>query len=512
MNIASWLWSQGIRTPEAPALHTGTECVADYARFAAQAEALGRHFATEYGVAPGDRVAIYMPNRIEYLTTLFAIWWIGAVAAPVNYKLHLREAAWIADNAGAKLIVTDTGTSFGSEGLPEGCRELGLDEHAVQAVLAAARQCKGAPYAADSADLAWLFYTSGTTGRPKGVMLSHANLTAMTMCYPLDVAPVSAQDVWVYAAPMSHGGGLYGLVFVRAGACHVVPVSRRFESDEVFSLARDFGHLSMFVAPIMIKRMVRNAPERIVGIDTLVYGGAPMYAADVKEGLRVLGPVLAQIYGQGETPMTITAMSRAEIADKDGPDWERRIASVGMAQTCVDVRVVDAQFRELAPGTPGEIIVRGPTVMQGYWRNPEATAAALVNGWLLTGDIGAFDEQGFLTLTDRSKDLIISGGTNIYPREVEEVLVQHPQVFEASVVGAPNEEWGEEVVAFVVAKAGAELGPGQLDPWCHEHMAGFKKPRRYIFCDELPKNSYGKVLKTELRVRAITTAGVLAKA
>lgn len=511
MNIANWLWVQGIRTPSAPALYTGTECVVDYARFAAQAEALGQYLATACGVTLGDRVAIYMPNRVEYLTTLFAIWWIGAVAAPINYKLHLRESAWIADNAGARVVVTDAGTSFRGDDLPAGCRELGLDEDAVQTVLAGARRCQGAPRAVDSAELAWLFYTSGTTGRPKGVMLSHANLAAMTMCYPFDVAPVSSRDVWVYAAPMSHGGGLYGLVFVRAGARHVVPASRRFESDEVFDLARRFGHLSMFVAPIMVKRMVRSAPEQIVGIDTLVYGGAPMYAADVKEGLRVLGPVLAQIYGQGESPMTITAMNREEIANTDGPDWEQRIATVGTAQTCIDVRVVDAQLRDVPPGTPGEIIVRGPTVMQGYWRNPEATAETLVDGWLLTGDIGTLDGQGFLTLTDRSKDMIISGGTNIYPREVEEVLVRYPDVFETSVVGTPNEEWGEEVVAFVVPKVGRELDAAQLDRWCRDSMAAFKKPRRYIFCDELPKNSYGKVLKTELRERAVTTPGVSAK-
>lgn len=227
-----------------------------------------------------------------------------------------------------------------------------------------------------------------------------------------------------------------------------------------------------------------------------------MYTADLMEALDTLGPCLAQIYGQGESPMTITAMRRELVADSRGINWENRIASVGTAQACMEVRVVDDAMRNLPFGECGEVITRGPAVMAGYWNNESATRETLVDGWLRTGDIGYLDKDGFLTLTDRSKDVIISGGTNIYPREVEETLAGHPDISEVAVIGTPNDEWGEEVVAFVVLRSGHTLGTEALDQWCRQEIASFKKPRRYIFSEELPKNSYGKVLKTELRLLA----------
>jgi len=220
--------------------------------------------------------------------------------------------------------------------------------------------------------------------------------------------------------------------------------------------------------------------------------------------MALLGNKLTQIYGQGESPMTITVLGRT--MHRDAP--EARLASVGVAQAMVEVRVVDEAGRALPPGQVGEICVRGGTVMQGYWQRPEATAAALTEGWLHTGDMGVFDVDGFLTLKDRVKDVIISGGSNIYPREVEEVLLRHTGVQEVSVVGQPHPEWGEEVVAFVVCREDAGAGPvvsakasleASLDQLCLEHIARFKRPRRYVFLPELPKNHYGKVLKTRLR-------------
>lgn len=224
-----------------------------------------------------------------------------------------------------------------------------------------------------------------------------------------------------------------------------------------------------------------------------------MYVADIQEALEVLGNRFVQIYGQGETPMTITSLRREHIADTQHPKWAERLASVGQPHSCAEVSVVDDDLVTLPPGVPGEIIVRGPAVMRGYWRNPTATRQSLADGWLRTGDIGFFSHDGFLTLTDRSKDVIISGGTNIYPREVEEVLAQHAAVQEVSVIGAPHPEWGEEVVAFVVLKAGHSCSVDDLENWCKQHMASFKKPKHYRFQAELPKNSYGKILKTELR-------------
>jgi long-chain acyl-CoA synthetase len=225
-----------------------------------------------------------------------------------------------------------------------------------------------------------------------------------------------------------------------------------------------------------------------------------MYLADLEDALDVFGPRLAQIYGQGETPMTITALSKADHGDRDHPRWRDRLRSVGVARTDVEVKVFDDVGGELLVGEVGEVVVRGDVVMTGYWQQAEATDAALRDGWLYTGDVGSFDADGYLTLHDRSKDMIISGGMNIYPREVEETLLRHPGVQAVSVVGRPDVEWGEAVVAFVVAADGATLPPAdELDRLCLDHIARYKRPKDYRFVDALPTNNYGKVVKRELR-------------
>ena len=353
-------------------------------------------------------------------------------------------------------------------------------------------------------DLAWLFYTSGTTGRPKGVMLSHRNLMTMTLCYSLDVDTVAPGDAALYAAPMTHGAGLYSLPHVAAGARHVVPASRGFDAAEVLALARHHGQVSMFAAPTMVRRLVEHAAHHGLdgeGLKTVVYGGGPMYVEDIQRAMRVLGPRFVQIYGQGESPMTITALSRHHLGDVHHPDHLARLGSVGVAQTAVEVRVTSDQGDDLPPGEVGEVVVRGDTVMAGYWQDRPATAQALRDGWLRTGDLGQLDAHGFLTLRDRSKDVIISGGSNIYPREVEEALLLHPDVLEVSVVGRADPEWGEVVVAFVALRPGATLDTAALDAVCHARIARFKRPKHYVRVDSLPKNNYGKVLKTELRDR-----------
>ncbi len=332
-------------------------------------------------------------------------------------------------------------------------------------------------------------------------MLSVQNLQAMSFAYFVDVDEVKPEDAALYAAPMSHGAGLYNFMHVLRGARHVVPESGGFDAAEILDLAGSVGSLSMFAAPTMVRRLVQHA--RAVGHDgtgirTIVYGGGPMYVADIEEAVALMGPRFVQIYGQGESPMTITALPRELVCDRAHPRWRERLGSVGTAQACVEVRIAGEDGATLPPGETGEILVRGPSVMAGYWGNPDATADTLRDGWLWTGDMGAMDEDGFVTLKDRSKDVIISGGTNIYPREVEEALLQHPDVAEVSVVGRPSPEWGEEVVAFVVA-AGAAPGSGELDAFCREQIARFKRPKHYVFVPELPKNNYGKVLKTELR-------------
>jgi long-chain acyl-CoA synthetase len=255
----------------------------------------------------------------------------------------------------------------------------------------------------------------------------------------------------------------------------------------------------------MVKRLAGDPAVAAANLDhlkTIIYGGAPMYLADLEDALAVFGPRLAQIYGQGETPMTITGLSKADHADRTNPRWTERLQSVGIARTDVEVRVVDEHDQELPVGEIGEVVVRGDVVMAGYWNQPDATAETLRGGWLHTGDMGSFDDEGYLTLRDRSKDLIISGGMNIYPREVEEALLQHPGVKAVSVVGRPDPEWGEAIVAFVVPADDATVPTvADLDQLCLDRIARYKRPKDYRFVDSLPTNNYGKVLKRELRER-----------
>ncbi|MEX5726824.1 long-chain acyl-CoA synthetase [Rhodovulum iodosum] len=501
MNLALWLARTASIRGAAPALFHGTDCAADYAAFDAAAARLGGAL-TARGVAPGDRVAIFMANVPDYLIVQYGAWYAGAAVVPINAKLHGREAAWIVENAGA-------GLAFATPGHAAALREAGAQCEIVEVpsgAYAALQQAAplAAPHPRGPEDLAWLFYTSGTTGKPKGVVMTHRMLMAMSLSYFADADEVRQDDAALYAAPLSHGAGLYNMMHVLKGARHVFPPSGGFDPAEIFSLARHHGSIHMFAAPTMVKRMTRHAKETGEtgeGLRTVVYAGGPMYLADIIEAVDHFGPVFVQIYGQGECPMSITALSRHDVADRGHPRWRDRLSSVGRAQSVVEVRIGDAEGRPLPAGEAGEIMVRGESVMPGYWQAPAATAKTLVNGWLMTGDMGHMDADGYVTLVDRSKDMIISGGSNVYPREVEEVLLSHPDVEEAAVVGRPHPDWGEEVVAFVVPRAGRGLDPTALDALCLDSIARFKRPKAYLAIAELPKNNYGKVLKTDLRAQ-----------
>ncbi len=333
-------------------------------------------------------------------------------------------------------------------------------------------------------------------------MITHRSLLAITLTYFTDLDAISPGDCILHAAPMSHGSGLYILPHLAHAALNVAPESGSFDPEEIHTLIRAHRGVTMFAAPTMVKRMVDCSGEAATSnLKTIVYGGGPMYVGDCRRAMARYGYALAQIYGQGEAPMTITVMNKALHADISHPRYEQRLASVGHAFTGVEVYVADPEDRPLPVGEVGEVLVRGDVVMRGYWENEKASAETLRGGWLHTGDMGMLDEEGFLTLKDRSKDVIISGGSNIYPREVEEVLLRHPLVSEVSVVGEPDPDWGENVVAFVVGKPGARPAEQELDALCLENIARFKRPKRYEFVDALPKNITGKVLKTELRKR-----------
>lgn len=500
MNIVGWLDATARARPDTPAVFVGTTQVATYGELADAVRSRAGGMQARYGIDRGDRVAVFMKNTPDILALFYAAWWIGAVIVPINYKLHPREVAWIVEDSGAKLLISDNGSVGRAAPLPQGCREIA---HGSPEWSEMAGNGDPVPAAVDHDDTAWLFYSSGTTGRPKGVMLTHRNLVAMSLAYGLDVDPVTPDQATIYAAPISHGAGLYNFVFTRVGASHVFPVSQGFDPEEIAALSRHFGQTVMFAAPTMVKRLVewaRSDGYRGEGIRTIVYGGGPMYLADIEDALALMGPRFVQIYGQAESPMTITSLRRDLVADRRHPDNARRRASVGQPMAMIEVAIAGPDGRPGAEaGEPGEILVRGDAVMKGYWNNPEATAAALAHGWLHTGDIGVLSSDGFLTLTDRSKDVIISGGVNIYPREVEEVLARHPAILEVVVVGATSAEWGEDVVAFLVLRPGMEATSAELEAWCRAEIASFKKPKHFVFRNELPKNSYGKVVRRDLR-------------
>jgi long-chain acyl-CoA synthetase len=505
LNLALWLQRHARTDPGRPAVHLGGRPWKTFAQLAADSASLAGALRGRLGLRAGDRVVLLMANAPEYPEILLGTWWGGLAAVPVNAKLHPKEVAFIlADSGAAAIFVTPEWASPLGEALaalPKTPPVFVAGSAEYRALLAEAL-----PLArVDDEELAWLFYTSGTTGRPKGARLSHANLRAMAQGFLTDVEAVEASDALLHAAPMSHGSGLYLVPYLLAGAAQLIPESGGFDPPEVFGLLARQSGVSMFAAPTIVRRLVEHAASHappLEGLKTVVYGGGPMYVADLLRALEVMGPRFAQIYGQGESPMTITVLAKRHLNDRGHPRFLDRIASVGVPQSAVEVCVRDEAGHGVPPGEVGEVCVRGRVVMAGYWNNAEASAKSLRDGWLWTGDLGSFDEEGFLSLRDRSKDLIISGGSNIYPREVEEVLLAHPGVAEASVVGRPDPEWGEAVVAFVVARGGG-VSAAELDAHCLGAIARFKRPKEYRFVDALPKNNYGKVLKTALRERLV---------
>ncbi len=500
MNPAEWLKRTATRDPDRPALFVGETLVAKYGQFAQSAAAIGAALSGQ-GIGPGSQVAVFMTNRTEYLEALYGIWFAGAAAVPINAKLHPKEAKWIIRNAEASLVLSDD--KLGGELaalLGDSLPVISVDSDAFETMKRS--EPMSAPVDKDNDDLLWLFFTSGTTGKPKGVQITCGNMAAMCYNYFTDVDDVHPSDATLYAAPMSHGAGIYNFMHVLRGARHICPVSGGFDAAEVLDLGKSMGPISMFAAPTMVRRLIDVAKARGEigeGLRTVSYAGGPMYEADILEAVEVMGPRFVQVYGQGECPMGITALPRSDVADRTHPRWRERLNSVGTAQSAVQVRILDEAGQELPRGQTGEIAVRGATVMPGYWKNAEATDKTIRDGWLWTGDMGRMDEDGYVTMQDRSKDMIISGGSNIYPREVEEVLLSHAAVHEVAVVGQPDEEWGEVVVAFVVAVPGEAVAPEDLDAICLDRIARFKRPKAYRFVESLPKNNYGKVLKTDLR-------------
>jgi long-chain acyl-CoA synthetase len=502
MSIAKLLRASASVFAGSPALKEGTRVTATYAEFAGRVERMANGVKSLAKNAPGARVVIFSANCPQYIETMWAAWHAGLCVVPVNAKLHPRELNYIVENAGATVCFID-------EKRVEEMRAESLLSSSVQIISFGSSEyaqlgaSNSIPITAvEENALAWLFYTSGTTGKPKGAMLTHRNLFGMTLRHYADLGQVNERDSLIHAAPLSHSSGLLSIAYVAKGGCNVVPESGAFKEDEIIRLINDGQSCTMFLAPTMVNRLIRHPDMSACDLShlrSIVYGGAPMYLDDLKSALRIVGPRLVQIYGQGETPNTISFLpSKFHIGIPDAR-LDAALNSVGVPRTGIEIRIVDDDGEDAATGQIGQVLVKSEVTMMGYWDNPTASEAALRDGWLHTGDLGCFDELGFLSLKDRAKDVIISGGSNIYPREIEEVVLLHEGVLEVSVIGRPSAEWGEEVVAFVVRRAGSEVSGRDLDTLCLQHIARFKRPKAYCFVGQLPKSNYGKILKTELR-------------
>jgi len=461
-------------------------------------------------IEKGSNVAILLHNCPEFLETLFACFKAGWGTVPINFRLHAKECSFIIDNSEAVAVILGEDFRDSLYGLKNEmprvkyyiCITDPLAGMLHYETLLKEQSADFADVDVTRDDLAWLFYTSGTTGRPKGAMLTHHNLMAMTMNFFADMSPLGPEDVILHAAPLSHGSGLYSLPNVAKGAANIILKSKTFDPRIVFETVQRRKVTNMFMAPAMIKRLI-TSPEidhyDLSSLKCIHYGGAPIYVEDLKASVKKLGQVFVQLFGQAEAPMSISYLRREEHLLEGTEEQMKRLTSAGIPRTDVEVKIVDDQDRDLPPGQMGEIVVRGEVVMKGYWKNPEATAETLRGGWLHTGDLGIMDENGYVYILDRAKDMIISGGENIYSREIEDVILRHPAVLEVAVIGIPDEKWGEAVKAIVSLKEGQKATEEEIINFCKKHLASYKKPKSVEFIDAIPKNPYGKVLKRELR-------------
>ena len=506
MNTFAFLEKAACQRPDGLAIVQGAEEVT-YAQFHARALAIGGNLLAS-GCQPGDRVAFCLANSPRILELIYGCFAAGLVVVPVNARLHAREMAYIVGNSGAKVLVHGAEYQDGiiahadlfagvARYCPEAVAGAGLFADLVdgQHPLAAGRD-------ALPEDLCWLFYTSGTTGKPKGAMWNHRMVRCVIMNYLADLHNIQPGEMVLHCAPMSHGSGIIALPAVARGAVNVITETASFEIDSLLATVARLrvSHIA-FMAPTQIVKLLEDyqpGKHDISSLKAICYGGAPIYVEQLRQAIETFGPVFVQLYGQGESPITITGMSGPLHAELLAAG-DARIGSAGQIRTDVEAHCVDENDKPLPPGEAGEVVVRGDVVMPGYWQNAEASAEALRGGWLHTGDIGYFDDRGFLFLLDRAKDMVISGGNNIYPREVEEVLIQHPEIDNCVVFGIPDEYWGEAVHAVVVRKAGSVLDARAVIDFCGQHMAGYKKPKAVDFVEALPVSGYGKILRREVR-------------
>ena len=455
---------------------------------------------------PGERVAILSRNSVEMLLLYYAASKAGVVPVPLNYRLAVPELAYILNDCGASVILAAPEYLQAIDGLRAQCPAVR------RAVVIGAHQPAGwtpwerwlADPLTDSAtierrhDEAMQIYTSGTTGRPKGAVLTQAGLANLLHQWRICI-PFSANRRMLIVAPLYHVGGAFHSMHA-IGHGGSVQLYTDFDAEEVVRALDEDAIDTAFLVPAMIQSCLAVPgieKRRFTRFRQLSYGASPISEATLRRALQIWGCEFVQAFGMTECPC-ITYLSDADHRRALAGSM-RLLESTGRSGPGSDVKIVDPEGRELPPGQVGEILGRGPQLMQGYWNLPDATAEALAGGWMHTGDAGLLDEDGFLFVKDRIKDMIVSGAENIYPREIEEVLLAHPVVIDAAVIGVPSEKWGERPLAFVVLAPGAEVSSAELEDFCRDKLAGYKRPRTFEVIDELPRNPSGKVLKRVLR-------------
>jgi fatty-acyl-CoA synthase len=505
MNLTHFLRQSAKRYPNEIALVWG-ERTWTWSQIDARVEAMAAALAAR-GVGKGDRVLVQAKNSNQFLESMFVCFRLGAVWVPTNFRLTAEEVAYLARASGATAMICggefpDHARTAVEQGIKFvvaiGTSNFGDD---YDALVAAYEGCPVPVAEVDRDDPCSFFFTSGTTGRPKAAVLTHGQMGFVVTNHLCDLMPgTTHRDVSLAVAPLSHGAGIHALAQVARGAKTVLPSGDRFDPEEAWQLVERWRVTNMFTVPTILKMLAEHpAVEKCdhSSLRYVIYAGAPMYREDQKRALARLGKVLVQYFGLGEVTGNITVLPTNLHDPDDGP--ETKIGTCGFERTGMQVSIQDEDGRELPPGETGEICVCGLAVFAGYYDNPEANAKAFRNGWFRTGDLGHLDEQGFLYITGRASDMYISGGSNVYPREIEEKVLTHPAIAEVAIVGVADKLWGEVGIAVCVLRQDAELNEPELLAWLAPKVARYKLPKRVFFWNELPRSGYGKITKKMIR-------------
>jgi acyl-CoA synthetase (AMP-forming)/AMP-acid ligase II len=463
------------------------------------------------GLRKGDRILVQSRNNVQMFESCWIAFRLGCIWVPTNFRLTPPEVAYLAASSGATAMIVEDVFAGHTDAVREAAPGLKhviavgrprSGEHSYEDLVKEHSGQAGEHETVAYDDPLWFFYTSGTTGRPKAGVLSHGQMAFVVANHLADLIPgTTERDCSIAVAPLSHGAGIHALLNVARGAPTVLLASEKLDPEAFWQAVEKHRISNLFTVPTIVKILVEHPAVDQYDHSSLrfvIYAGAPMYRADQKLALQKLGKVLVQYFGLGEVTGNITVLP-PEMHSADDADPNANIGSCGRPRVGMEVAILDAELKQLSAGEVGEICVRGPAVFSGYHANVEATEKALRGGWFHTGDLGKMDERGLLYITGRESDMYISGGSNVYPREVEEVLLTHPAVAEVAVLGVPDAKWGEVGVAVVVRREGAQLDRDALLAHLEGRCARYRWPHHVFFWDALPKSGYGKITKKDIR-------------